>query len=236
MLIPLQKVLMKTINHQTYILACFFVLGLFSKGYTQIISEPENPEFYIPVTVNASFFGIKDEVQIGANINNFGFNYNFSGQLKNKILVLSYQQTNGTTNFDPLNFKNNPFSYGLKQDLPAKTNYIEAGFGYNFHLINHSIALLAGVGRQFELPNDRMYLQIDWSDNYRTLNSGVSLRGNYTNSSGEKLVVLEPVIQGSFRVWKLRILNQFGYSIPIKKGYTNMEPILTLGIKYVVNN
>lgn len=194
---------------------------------------------YTPVTINSPLFNSEDEIQIGMNLNNFGFNYKAAGQLNSKILIFSLQHNTGRTKFDPLNF-NDYVDQGegshLIQSKPAKMFYSEIGFGYNFRHKSQKISLISGIGYQFQNPNTRLFIQFDWGNESRLINAGVSFRGNYTNVQNERLLTLEPVLQGKVKIWNFRIINQFGYSIAMKKGEDYMKPIITIGIEYVIGN
>jgi len=198
-----------------------------------------NDALYTPVTINSPLFSREDEIQIGANINNYGFNYRIAGQLKNKILIFSMQHNSGQIEFDPLDF-NEYYEQGeethLIQSKPSKMFYCELGLGYNFQHKTQKINLLAGAGRQIINPNTRLFIQIDWGNESRLINAGVSLRGNYTKVRDVDLFTLEPVVQGKLKIWNFRVVNQFGYSIAIKKNEDYMKPILTAGIEYIIGN
>jgi hypothetical protein len=113
--------------------------------------------------------------------------------------------------------------------------YYELGFGYNFQPKTQKVSLAAGVGREFLAPNTRLFLQIDWGAEQRLIDFGIAARGNYTSILGIDLFTLEPAIQGKIKIRNFRIVNQFGYSIPLKKNQQYMKPILTLGIEYVLS-
>lgn len=198
-----------------------------------------NNALYIPATINSPLFSREDEIQIGVNINNYGFNYKIAGQLKNKILIFSIQYNPGQIEFDPLNF-NGYYRYGeethLIQSKPLQMLYSEIGIGYNFQHKTQKINLIAGVGQQFQNLNTRLFMQFDWGYESKLIKAGVSVRGNYTNVKGVNLFTLEPVVQGKFKIWNFRLVNQFGYSIMMKKNKDYMKPILTVGIEYVMGN
>ena len=198
-----------------------------------------NDVLYIPVSINSPLFNRDDEIQIGANINNYGFNYKIAGQLKSKIVLFSIQQNSGQTTFDPLNF-NDYYEQGevahLIQSKPSKMFYSELGLGYNFQHKTQKINLLVGAGRQIINPNTRLFVQIDWGNESRLINAGISVRGNYTKVKDIDFFTLEPVIQGKLKIWNFRVVNQFGYSIAMKKNEDYMKPILTVGIEYSVGN
>lgn len=193
-------------------------------------------EFFTPVTINSPLFNRTDEIQIGANINNFGLNYKVAGQFKNRIFIISLQHNTGQIKFDPLNF-NKYWEIGeehhLIQTKPSKMLYVEFGFGYNFQHKTQKINLLAGFGRQIVNPNSRLFVQLDWGNESRLINAGVSLRANYTQVQQVNLIILEPTVQGKIKFWKLRLINQFGYSIPIKKKQDYMKPTITVGLEYI---
>lgn len=193
-------------------------------------------EFFTPVTINSPLFNRTDEIQIGANINNFGLNYKVAGQFKNRIFIISMQHNSGQIKFDPLNF-NKYWEIGeenhLIQTKPSKMLYVEFGFGYNFQNKTQKINLLAGFGRQIVNPNSRLFVQLDWGNESRLINAGVSIRVNYTQVQQVNLIILEPTVQGKIKFWKLRLINQFGYSIPIKKKQDYMKPTITVGLEYI---
>lgn len=216
-------------------LLIFLIIGLFS---FDCISQTTN-RLYIPVTVNSPLFNQSNEMQLGTVINNFGFNYNFAGQFENKILILSIQHNTGRIGFDPLNFNDyyeQEEETHLIQSKPSEMFYCELGLGYNFKHKTQKISVFAGIGQQFQNPNTRLFVQFDWGNESKLINAGVSLRGNYTNVDNNNLFTLEPVVQGKIKIWNFRIINQFGYSIAIKKNEDYMKPILTIGLEYVIGN
>ncbi len=213
------------------ILLAFLSILLSNKVFCQ-----SNGDLYTPVTINAPFLNQKNEIQAGANINNYGLNYLFAGKLKNKILIFSVQQNPDNLAFDPLNFygyKESGESKHLIQSKPAQMFYLELGVGYSLKLNTQKIGLFAGLGQQLINPNTRIYIQCDWGKEGELINAGVSLRGNYTRVNSENLVTLEPVVQGKVKIWNFRIIKQFGYSIALKEDFY-MKPILTVGLQYVI--
>lgn len=193
----------KTMRRITFIvfLAILFTIDVFCQS---------NEVLYIPATINSPLFSRENEIQIGANINNYGFNYKIAGQLKNKILIFSIQHNSGQTEFDPLNF-NDYYEQGeethLIQSKPSKMFYTEIGFGYNFQHKTQIINLIAGIGQQFQNLNTRLFVQFDWGNESRLINAGISVRGNYTKVTGVNLFTLEPVVQGKLKIWNFRIVN-----------------------------
>ena len=210
------------------------ILGLL---FSEIFGQTKN--LYIPVTINSPLFSNDKnrEIQLGTKINNYGLIFNIDGQLKRKILIISIQQNNGNVKFDPLKF-NNYYYQGqenhLIQSYPINMFYVEIGFGYNFKLESQKLSLIGGIGQQFQDVNTRYFLQLDWGSESKLINAGISLRSNYTIIDKTNLITLEPVIQGKVKIWKFRIVNQFGYSIAIKKNHDYMKPILTIGLEYKI--
>lgn len=194
---------------------------------------------YIPVTINSPLFSRDNELQIGEYVNNYGFNYKLAGQYNSKIIILSVQHSFGIFQFDPLSF-NNYSQLGeethLIQSRPTGMFYYELGIGYNFQHKTQKINLLIGAGRQVINPNTRLFVQFDWGNESRLMNAGISVRGNYTKVKNIDLFTLEPVIQGKLKIWNFRLVNQFGYSIAIKKNEDYMKPILTVGMEYIIGN
>ncbi|NOZ45780.1 MAG: hypothetical protein GXO79_03260 [Chlorobi bacterium] len=194
---------------------------------------------YIPVTINSPFFNQNDEIQVGAKINNYGLNCNIAGQLNSNILIVGLQYNTGQFGFDPLNF-NDYYEQGeathLIQSKPSEMLYCEIGFGYNYEHKKQKLSLLTGIGQQFINLNTRLFVQFDWGNESRLINAGVSLRGNYTIVANKNLITLEPVVQGKVKIWNFRIVNQFGYSIAIRKNEDYMKPILTIGLEYIIGN
>ncbi len=198
-----------------------------------------NKSIYIPVTINSPLFNKENEIQIGAAINNYGYNYKIAGQNKNKILICSIQHNSGRTEFDPLNFNDyhdQDEETHLIQSKPSKMFYCELVLGYNFQHKTQKINLFVGSGKQFINPNSRLFIQLDWGNESRLINAGISLRGNYTKVKNIDFFTLEPVIQGKLKIWNFRLTHQFGYSIAIKKNEDYMKPILTVGIEYIIGN
>lgn len=201
------------------------------------VGQPDN--LYIPVTINAPQF-IKDkdkELQIGTKINNYGLHFNLAGKLKRKILIFSIQQNNGNIKFDPLNFNKEYYALEethLIQSHPTKMFYCELGFGYNFNFSSQKLSLIAGVGQEFTYTNTRYFLQLDWGNESKLMNAGVTLRANYTTVNDNSLITLEPMVQGKIKIWKFRIVSQFGYSFAFKENQDYMKPILTFGLEYTI--
>lgn len=215
-------------------LLLILIIGLFTvDGFSQAIDKK-----YIPVTINSPLFNHNDELQFGANVNNYGLNFKYSGQLDDKILIISVQQNTGIIKFDPLHFNRNQTfeSSDLIQSLPSKMLYGEIGFGYNFKLKTQKLSFIAGLGQQLDNPNTRLFTQLDWGNESRIINAGVSLRANYTIINHLGFFTLEPVIQGKVKIKKFRIVNQFGYSIIVKEDHDYAKPILTIGLEYIVEN
>lgn len=153
------------------------------------------------------------------------------------MILFSIQQNSGQTAFDPLNF-NDYYDEGelthLIQSKPSRMFYCEFGLGYNFQHKTQKINLLVGAGRQIINPNTRLFAQFDWGNESRLINAGVSIRGNYTKVKDVDFFTLESVIQGKLKIWNFRVVNQFGYSIAVKKDEDYMKPILTVGIEYII--
>ncbi len=216
------------------VLLTFLVIFLSNEVFCQ-----SNDDLYTPVTINSPLFNQHNEIQAGAIINNYGFNFLFAGQLENKMLIFSVQQNPGNLAFDPLNF-NDYKEFGESQHLiqskPAEMFYLELGVGYNFQHKNQKLGVFAGLGQQLMHPNTRFFIQVDWGNESRLINAGVSLRGIYTRVDNENLIALEPVVQGKVKIWHFRIINQFGYSIALKKENIYMKPILTIGLQYIIGS
>ncbi|MBK7029182.1 MAG: hypothetical protein IPH45_08190 [Bacteroidales bacterium] len=191
------------------------------------------------MTINSPLFikNKKSELQIGAKINNYGLYYNFAGQLKRKILIFSIQHNSGNIKFDPFNF-NKYFEPGqathLIQSYPSKMFYCELGLGYDINLKKQKLSILFGIGQQFQKNNTRYFFQVDWGNETRLLNAGVSLRGNYSLVNNTRFATLEPAVQGKLKIWKLRIVTQLGYSIALKKGHDYAKPILSMGLDFIL--
>ena len=214
----------------------FFIIVL-SSFYNSSYGQTKN--LYIPVTINSPLFA-KDknaELQIGAKINNYGLLFNLSGQLKRKVLTFSVQKNDGNIKFDLLNF--NEYYYQgqeahLIQSYPTSMFYCELGLGYDFNISKQKLTLLTGIGHQFSQTNTRYFIQFDWGNESKLMNAGTSIRANYTTIENSKLITIEPTAQGKIKIGKLRVVNQFGYSIAIKKHHDYMKPILTFGMEYVL--
>ena len=194
---------------------------------------------YTPTTINSPLFKIANinETQLGAKINNYGMYFNYAQELKRKILAICIQQNSGNLKFDLLNF-NDYYEQGedthLIQTKPAKLFYCEFALGYNFKLKTQKLSLLGGIGHQFQNTNTRYFLQLDWGNESKLANAGFSLRGNYTMVNNSSLITLEPIVQWKIKICNLRVVNQFGYSIAIKKREDYMKPIFTVGLEYIM--
>lgn len=192
---------------------------------------------YTPVSVNSPLFSRENEIQIGANLNNYGLNYKVNGQWGKAILIASIQHNPGSIEFDPLNF--NDYSVQsepthLIQSRPDRMMYCEFGFGYNLHHKTQKISFLAGAGRQIINPNTRWFFQFDWGNESSLINAGITVRANYTKVNGIDFFTMEPMVQGKVKFWNFRIVNQFGYSVAMKKHEDYMKPVLTVGLEYII--
>lgn len=192
---------------------------------------------YTPVTVNSPLFSRANEIQFGANLNNFGLNYKVNGQWANTIMIASIQHNPGSIEFDPLNF--NDYSdqtdqTHLIQSRPDRMMYCELGLGYNLHHKTQKICFLAGAGRQIIHPNTRWFFQFDWGNESSLINAGITVKANYTKVNGVDFFTMEPMVQGKLKIWNFRIVNQFGYSVAMKKNEDYMKPVLTVGLEYVI--
>jgi hypothetical protein len=214
----------------------YFLFIIFNIHFLTCFGEIVN--LYTPTTINSPLFKIGEinEYQVGAMINNYGMYYNYSQEFNRRIVIFSIQQNNGNFKFDPLHF-NDYYQQGeetnLIQSKPDKLFYCELGLGYNFKLKKQILNLIAGGGHQFQNNNSRYFLQFDWGNESKKVNAGISLRGNYTMVNNTNLITLEPAIQCKIKISKLRIINQFGYSIAIKKGEDYMKPVLTIGLEFI---
>ena len=201
------------------------------------MSGQSNIDLYTPVTVNSPLFSRENELQIGASLNNFGLNYKVNGQWGKTIVIAGIQHNPGSIEFDPLNF--NIYSdqtepTHLIQSRPDRMMYCEFGLGYNLHHKTQKICFLAGVGRQIIQPNTRWFLQFDWGNESRLINAGITVRANYTKVNGADFFTMEPMVQGKLKIWNLRIVNQFGYCVAMKRHEDYMKPVLTVGLEYVI--
>lgn len=215
--------------------ALTFILILVAMAYCR----GQQPDLYIPVSINSPLFRntVPHELQFGMKVNNYGWHLNFAGQSNNKVLIASFQQNNGHVKFDPLHF-NDYFERGQEyhyiQTYPGSMVYGEIGIGYNFFVHTQKISLIGGIGMQFLNPNTRLFLQVDWGNESRMINAGVSVRGNYTRVDKTGFFTIEPVVQGKVKIRDFRIVNQFGYSVALKSRHDYMKPILTVGIEYII--
>lgn len=214
---------------------CRFILAAFAlaitfNAYSQSFHKPKQQNLYIPVSLNSPLFSTDDQVQLGASINTYGFNFKLSGQLQRKILIFSIQHNSGNVKFDPLHFNKYQFDGNYIKALPVKMLYVELGGGYNLSYESQKIAVIAGVGLQIENPNSRFFVQLDWGRESRLINAGLSLRASYTQVNGRQFVVIEPVFQGKLCLGNFRIINQFGYAYA-----GSLYPIFSVGLEYVLN-
>jgi len=212
-----------------FFLCCFSLLIFIIQGKAQSL--------YVPTTINSPLFskGMEKENKRGTLINNYGLHFNYSGVLKRKILIVGMQCNGGGLKFDPLNF-NKYFFEGQESHLiasyPTSTIYAEFGLGYNAKLNSQKLSFITGAGHDIINKNTRYFLQIDWGNESKLINAGVSARANYAVLENNHLFVLEHVIQGKVKVWEFYIVNQFGYAIAIKKGHDYMKPILSIGLEF----
>lgn len=194
---------------------------------------------YIPVTINSPLFkkDIEKEIQAGSFINNYGLHLHFARQLKKRIIIFSFQQNDGNIKFDPLHFnkyRSQGQEFHLIQSYPTKMFYCEFGTGFILKSKSKKLSLTTGIGHEFQNKNTRFFLQFEIGNESRIMNAGASIRANYTTFNSSSFIALEPVVQGKLKIGKLRIVNQFGYSIAIKKHHDYMKPILTVGIEIVL--
>jgi hypothetical protein len=194
---------------------------------------------YIPVTIHSPLFK-KDtdkEIQAGSFINNYGLHLHFARQLKRRIIIFSVQQNDGNIKFDPLHF-NKYRSQGQEfhwiQSYPTKMFYCEIGTGLILNSKSKKLSLITGIGHEFQNKNTRFFIQFEIGNESRIMNAGASIRANYTSFNNSSFFALEPAVQGKLKIGKLRMVNQFGYSIAIKKHHDYMKPVLTVGIEIVL--
>lgn len=208
-------------------------LCVFGTGNAQI-----QKHLYAPVSLISLRFDTDDNFMFGVGINNYGFHYQYAALFDNKVIILGIQNNSGKVEFDPLNF-NQYFEQGeethLIQSRPTKMFYGELGFGLCYQNNSKRYGFSAGIGHQFSNSNTRLYFQADMGAESKMVNAGISLRGNYTVVLDQQLLTLEPVVETKVKIWKIRLVNQFGYSIAII-GIGYMKPVLTFGIEYVMNN
>lgn len=191
---------------------------------------------YVPVTTNTPLFNPDETWQAAIQFNNFGFNYSLAAQKDQKVVFASVQHSDGRLRFDPLTLVNvDPgFSEQLIEIDASPTFYSELGLGYHFGLpYSQKLGLYAGFGRGFVRDMSRLFMQVDWGNEGKLANFGVSLRGNYARVNEVNMFILEPRIVAKFKYKKLRLLTQFGYSIPTNEGQDFTRAILSVGIGYV---
>ena len=205
-----------------------------------MIGYGQKKVLYCPVTINSPLFkkNQEKEFQIGLKINNYGRYIGIARQFNKKIIVFSIQQNDGNYNFDPLRFNDyedpNEEKH-LIQSNPTQMFYSELGLGYDFNIEKQKISLIYGIGKEWHHSNSRYFMQVDWGNESKLINAGISLRGNYTTVENTDLITLEPTVQGKIKIYNLRIVNQFGYSIALKKKHDYMKPILTVGLEFILD-
>ena len=202
-----------------------------------VIGFSQATVLHIPVSTNAPFLEQSDKFQIGVKINNYGFNYSAALRQKTNTWTFAVQYNSGETNFNPLNlnsFNEKRDEISLLQTKATKMFFAEVGIGQDFEYKKQRLSLFMGIGQQFHNKKTRLFVQLDWRNENRLMDVGVSVRGNYSIIGYQHLLGLTPVIQTKIKLWKIRIVNQFGYSIAIKKQEGHMKPIFTLGLEYVL--
>ena len=205
-----------------------------------VIGFSQTTVLHIPVAVNAPFLEQNDKFQVGVKINNYGLNYSAAIRQKSTIWIFGIQYNSGEVDFNPLDlnvfnaFDEKRNQTSLIQSKPTKMFYAELGIGQDFEYKKQKLSLFMGIGQQFQNNKTRLFVQLDWRNENRLMDVGVSVRGNYSIIDYEHLLGLTPVIQTKIKFWKIRLVNQFGYSIAIKKQGGHMKPIFTLGLEYVL--
>jgi hypothetical protein len=154
------------------------------------------------------------------------------------MFMAAVQHNNGPFSFDPMNFYRNveidPLELKhLIQTLPIEMFYTEIGVGYNTRLSLGKLGFAAGLGREFQRNNNRVFFQANWGNETKLMDAGVSVRGNYTRVRETYMGTVEPMINLQVKISKFRVISQFGYSVILKRGESYMKPILSLGLCFV---
>ncbi|MEL6134028.1 MAG: hypothetical protein AAFR59_11755, partial [Bacteroidota bacterium] len=191
---------------------------------------------HVPAILHTPVFLKKNSLQLGVYSNNYGTSYQGVGQVKNITFSLAFQHQIRLLIGDPLRLSDYPYSDTsayLLQSRPSDMQYIELGLGYHFRFEGQHLNLLAGVGQRFRPSQRRAFVQLDWGCENRFVQAGISFRGSYTTVREINLFTLEPLTQVKVKLWRFRLVHQFGYAIPLKRGEKYMHPIFTVGIEYI---
>ncbi len=202
---------------------------------------------YLPVTIySPQFDETTSKIQTEIGISNFGLHSSIGFKFNKVITALHYEYNNGNITIDPLNFKEyktNRNEASRIQYLQSKHNYLELFVGYKFQLKNQKLSTYAGIGNHLTFKKWRYFVQIDWGNANKIIDTGFSLRGSYSKASSldifnpqaliaKPIYLLSPAIYGRLKLWKIYINSQFGYAISLNKNEDYMQPVITFGIGY----
>lgn len=194
---------------------------------------------YLPITIYSPQLDETSKVQTEIGINNFGLNSSIGFKFNKIIGAFHYEYNNGNLTIDPLNF--NEYRTNRIQYFPSKHNYLELFVGYKFRLTNQKLSTYAGIGNHLTFKKWRYFVQIDWGNESKIIDTGFSLRGTYSKASSldifnstalivKPVYILSPAIYGKLKLWKIYINNQFGYVINLNED--SIQPVITFGIGY----
>jgi len=186
-------------------------------------------EAFTPVTTNTPLFNNYDDAfLLGTTIDNYGLNHHAAWQFKNTIVLCSIRYNTGEIKFNPLHINNYAGSVYNPSPQSSKMFYSEFGGGHNFKHPTQILTLIGGIGIGNKITN--YFFQFDWGNNGGLIDAGISVRGNYAYYNNRFTFNLQPVIVGKINLFDLRLVHQFGYSIP------EAQPIITFGLEYFLQN
>ncbi len=204
-------------------------------------------QIYYPTSVKSAFFDNKEILLFEVGINNYSMDYSIHYQYKRFIMSLQYDYNNTKLDINPLNFHEIEID-GVEmhriQTLGSQTKYSEFRVSYNLNVSQKKLEIGCGIGRNFLTIKNRFFAQIGIGNENNLIDAGITCRASYVeNIAGFDIlnpiasipinaIVLEPSIQGKFKLGKFRIINQFGFAIITSKNEDYMKPNLRIGIGY----
>jgi len=197
---------------------------------------------YLPVSIYTPQFNDQSVLQTELGINNFGLNYSLGVQFKRMLATFHYEYSNASIYIDPLKINGGSATNQI-QSIPFLSNYIEASLGYNLKIPNQKMSAYIGAGNHLTSKSWRYFVQLDWGNESKIIDAGVSIRGNYAQASNldiftpqslipKRVFVVSPSLFGKLKFWKFYIKKQFGYAVILNKNGDSLQPLFTIGIGY----
>lgn len=208
---------------------------------------------YYPTSVKSIFLNSDEKVNLEIGVNNYALDFYALYRYKKIAFGLKYDY-NGNRKLwiNPLNF--NPYNNlnSLSHRIQSgnglvKAKYLELQSGYIFNEENKKIELGFGYGIELVQKMNRYFVQTGISYENELMEVGFIFRANSVTKL-EKLYIpmsfgqieikeelkfpfiVEPNFRWMIKVWKLRIINQFGFALIINKSEDYLKPNFRIGI------